>query len=193
MKSIRIRILSQWSSLPLLSSSLMMNACQLENFEEKVPPINTDVYNYSVKSQKFKTLDPHCFNERFIQPPRAAKAKGKGQVHDDLPRYFLQGPWAEWLDYETLRIEFNKKDIDFSVSVDTQELVFSNPGKSRAVIDVHYCLQTIPIDDELAPNDDETISNDDETTPNDLDDPLEGVIEIDDPVCDAVACGDLGL
>lgn len=88
-----------------------------------------------------KETGQNCFTQRFVQPPRNPKSKKRTQ-------FLVNGPWAQYLDLDTLEIELNKKDIDYVVEVENHELRFTNPGKSRAVIDFSYCLTQSPPDDD---------------------------------------------
>ncbi len=71
----------------------------------------------------------------------------------EVPRYLLEGPWADYVDYDTLALKLNERDIDYHMEAGSTELHFTNPGKSRAVIDVTYCLlPSAPVD----PNEDDS-------------------------------------
>jgi|GEM_PF-2615501 len=132
-----------------------------------------------------KNDDSNCFTERLVQPPRGAhRAKNGGSR--PVPSYFFEGPWAEYLELETLSVKLNERDINHSVDLDSGELRFTNPGKSRAVIDVTYCLSDafpgLPDDNDSSENDD-TSEGDDAGAGDDMSNDVDegGVIVVVDP------------
>jgi hypothetical protein len=143
-------------------------ACEIQqNPEETLPRKESMSITHSLKN-----LGDNCFRERIVQPPRGKKGER------EVPNYFLEGPWAEYLDFETLSLKLNEKDIDYTVEAGDTQIHFSNPGKSRAVIDISYCLiEGLP---EIPADEDTDAGSDD------------GLIVIEDP-CLATVCGDVGL
>jgi len=119
----------------------------------------------------------------------------------DIPAYFLEGPWAPYLDLETLRMQLNQKDINFAVDTENGELVFSNPGHSRAVIDISYCLNDdfpdVHDHDDSCDHENGSEGGDSGSGDGSMDDPSGtdgdgGVVVVVDP-CDALTCGEIGL
>jgi hypothetical protein len=91
-----------------------------------------------LKAKWVKDIGDGCFTQRFVQPPK------KGNKNKSRPRYLLSGPWAELVDLDSLELQLNEKNVNFSVDLDSGELIFSNPGHSKAVIDVTFCLVDDP-------------------------------------------------
>lgn len=79
----------------------------------------------------------NCFKERFVHPPNK-KNRSIGY------RFVVKAEWAGKVDWQSLSLNLDQADFDFTTNIDGREVRFTNPGKSRAVIDVEYC--TIPHD-----------------------------------------------
>jgi hypothetical protein len=80
----------------------------------------------------------HCLEERFIVPPRGKDKKA--------PKFKFAEKYKDLVDPQSLGVALNERDINFSFESDSGSIQFTNPGKSRAVIDVSYCIY-FPIDD----------------------------------------------
>jgi hypothetical protein len=59
-------------------------------------------------------------------------------------RFIVKPEWAGKVDWSTLGLQLDQRNFDFTATIDGREVRFTNPGKSRAVIDISYC--TIPHD-----------------------------------------------
>lgn len=155
-----------WRFLFPMAALALGTGCDVEN----VP-----VYGDAEASQSFSTTrgvsvhnehegdeDSQCYRERIVQAPRGNPKKGNRKV----PEYFLTGAWADIVDFDTLEMELNNQDIDWSVETETGKVVFSNPGKSRAVIDFFCCLKAGDAEDNTE-NDSDTSNGTDTDVPSD--------------------------
>lgn len=73
-----------------------------------------------------------CYQERFVVPPRGKDKKA--------PKFRFAEKYKDYVDPDSLGLALNERDVAFSFDTETGRFEFSNPGKSRAVIDVFYCL-----------------------------------------------------
>ncbi len=123
----------------LCAALTMATACDMQQSSVAGDElIQSQAFNVS---REVYTDGENCFKERIVQSPRQDGEHLKGNERKrKVPKYLMTGPWADQLDFDTLAIELNQKDIDWEVDLEDGHLSFSNPGNSRAVIDVFYCL-----------------------------------------------------
>jgi hypothetical protein len=134
------RMLFSFLTIPLL---LTLSACEVaaDGTLQATTPAEMSSPTFEaisgLKPKWIKSLGNNCYKERFVQPP-------KGKNKNTRFRYLLAGPWAPYVDMNSLVLALNNKDIDYTLNAFDNEIHFTNPGKSKAVVDIEFCLAQTP-------------------------------------------------
>jgi len=143
--------------------SLALTACDVQT------PVSETSISNEIQQQEVQSLAKpqaaedyiasggrvECLSQRFVVPPKGKDKKA--------PKFRFAQKYKDLVDPMSLAVALNERDIDCSFDHETGEIRFTNPGKSRAVIDVSYCVY-FPGEGEGGGDDGNTTGGDDGNT-----------------------------